>query len=82
MGRKVKPDGIGKLGQLRQNVGLERKDVSEAIGCTVQFLNQIERRNKPNKPSLELAFALCKLYKCKLSDIYPEYRDQFKEFAS
>lgn len=85
--RKTKADKLNVLGKLRENVGLKREDVEAQIkdlrivdlSCSASYLCKLEKTGTDKKPSLELALELCKMYKCKLEDIYPNLKDKLRE---
>lgn len=85
--KKIKPDKLNVLGKLRENCGLRREDVEAKIrdleildlSCSVSYLCKLEKLGTDKKPSIELALELCKIYKCKLEDIYPKLKNKLRE---
>ncbi|WP_080062656.1 helix-turn-helix domain-containing protein [Ruminiclostridium hungatei] len=84
--RKIKADKLNILGRLREDVGLKREEVEAHIkkleipdlSCSTSYLCKLEKLGTDKKPSLELAIELCKMYKCRLEDIYPNLKDKLK----
>ncbi|EGD47062.1 hypothetical protein Cpap_1454 [Ruminiclostridium papyrosolvens DSM 2782] len=88
--RKTKVDKLNALGRLRENVGLKREDVeskvkalqSAELSCSISYLCKLEKLGTDKKPSLQLALELCKMYGCKLEDIYPDLKEKLREYQA
>jgi DNA-binding XRE family transcriptional regulator len=69
--KKLNADKLNNLGRLRENSNLDRRSAAKELGCSEAFLSYIERVGASKKPSVATAQKMCKLYKCKLEDIFP-----------
>ncbi|MDP4116192.1 MAG: hypothetical protein Q8903_08655 [Bacteroidota bacterium] len=66
--RKIKNE-LNHIGKLRISAGYERKDAAIELGCTIQFLCQIEKINSEKGFSSELAIKMANLYKCTTDEV-------------
>jgi putative transcriptional regulator len=56
------------LPELRAKLGMTQADLAEALNVSRQTVNALEKGRYD--PSLPLAFALAKLFKCRIEDIF------------
>jgi putative transcriptional regulator len=61
---------INRLKELRATRGWSQSDLATALGVSRQTVNAIETSRYD--PSLPLAFAIAKLFECKIEDIFSE----------
>ncbi|HUJ46692.1 MAG TPA: helix-turn-helix transcriptional regulator [Rhizomicrobium sp.] len=57
-----------KLPQLRGERGLTQGDLADALNVSRQTVNAIETERYD--PSLPLAFAIAKFFKCRIEDVF------------
>lgn len=63
-----------RIATLRTEANLSRQELAEAIGVNYQTIGFIERGDY--SPSLELAFAIAKVFSVHITDIFSD--EQFK----
>jgi putative transcriptional regulator len=56
------------LPELRAKLGMTQADLAEELNVSRQTVNALEKGRYD--PSLPLAFALAKLFKCRIEDIF------------
>lgn len=81
MARRVNFSKLNHLAKLRLTAGFSRKEASEKLKVSEQFIGQIERKNAVKKPSVELAHLMCKIYSCTLEDIYPSKKNTHRKIS-
>ncbi|MCM3767654.1 helix-turn-helix transcriptional regulator [Neobacillus niacini] len=57
-----------RIRELRASFGLTQEQLSEQIGVSRQTIISIE--NGRYNPSLELAFKIAKVFRCKIEDVF------------